>query len=309
VLSVVSNMESKTAIEQLIGRVLRMPYIEEKSKAELGYSYVYVASKNFESVAETIGDTLVKSGFEAFEAKISIDNSANTQEEVSELGGLFGEGLFAKQQIDVGSQIDLDALSKPSIAPYVNYNTETEKLSIVKLPTASKREAFIKNIQKIVPTEKQDDVKQIVEEIQSQNPNVVDMISDFSVPYLMIEDEGEVIAFEESYLLDYITIDELDIIENAKLTLDEFSIDITEHIGYIDISKDNRMFVKSRDENDSLFSDDELSATVIEHTYGEYKSNNIAKKLATGIAKIIRDENEEILKIVTSHFLKQQKII
>ena len=34
VLSVVSNMESKTAIEQLIGRVLRMPYVEEKNKTK-----------------------------------------------------------------------------------------------------------------------------------------------------------------------------------------------------------------------------------------------------------------------------------
>jgi len=305
ILSVVSNMESKTAIEQLIGRVLRMPYIEEKNKAELGYSYVYVASKNFESVAETIGDTLVKSGFEAFEAKISIDNSANTHENMDELGGIFGEGLFAKQQIDVGSEIDLDALSKPSIAPYVNYNVETKKLSIVKLPTASKREAFVKSIQKIVPSEKQDEVKQIVEEIQSQNPNVVDMISDFSVPYLMVEDDGEIIAFEESYLLEYITIEEQDIIGNATLTLDEFSIDIKEHIGYIDISKDNRMYVKSQDEGASLFLDDELSATVIEHGYGEYKSNGIAKKLATGIAKIIRDENEDILKIMTSTQLNE----
>ena len=300
ILSVVSNMKSKVAIEQLIGRVLRMPYIEEKNKIELGYSYVYVASKNFEEIAKTIGDTLVKSGFEAFEAKISIDNSDNTNEEMDELGGLFGGTLYKEQQIDVGSQIDLDALSKPSIAPYVNYNVESEKLSIVKLPTASKREAFVKNLQKIVPSEKQDEVRAIVDNIQSQNPNIVDMVSDFSVPLLMIEDEGEVIAFEESYLLDYVSIDESDIIKNATLTFDEFSIDIKEKIGYIDISKSNKMFVKSKDDGASLFPDENLTATVIEHGYGEYKSNTVAKKLANSIAKIIRDESEDILKIIDS---------
>lgn len=300
ILSSVSNMESKVAIEQLIGRVLRMPYIEEKSRAELGYSYVYVASKNFESVAESIGDTLVKSGFEAFEAKISIDNSANTNEEISELGGLFGEALFTKQQIDVGSKIDLEALSKPSIAPYVNYNTKTEKLSIVKIPTPSKREAFIKTIQKIVPANKQDEVKKIVEEIQSQNSKIVDMISDFSVPYLMIEDEGEVSLFEESYLYEYMTIDESDIIKNSKLTVDEFNIDITEHIGVIDIVN-NKMKINSQKEIEhSLFKQENLSSMVNEHKLGEYKNNALAKRLSITIAKIIRDENEEVLKVISS---------
>jgi len=179
-------------------------------------------------------------------------------------------------------------------------NVESEKLSIVKLPTASKREAFVKNIQKIIPSEKQDEVRAIVENIKSQNPNIVDMVSDFSVPLLMIEDEGEIVAFEESYLLDYIIIDESDIIKNATLTFDEFSIDIKEQIGYIDISKSNKMFVKSKDEGASLFSENDLTATVIEHGYGEYKSNNVAKKLANGIAEIIRDESEDILKIIDS---------
>jgi len=305
ILSVVSNMESKTAIEQLIGRVLRMPYIEEKNKKELGYSYVYVASANFESVAETIGDTLVKSGFEAFEAKISIDNSANTNENMDELGGIFGDALFAKQQIDVGRSIDLEALSKPSIAPYVNYNSETEKLSIVKLPMASKREAFVRSIQKIVPEDKQDEVQEIVESIQSLNPNVLDMISDFSLPYLMVEDEGEFTTFEESYLLDYISINEADIIKNARLTLDDFRVDIKEYIGLIDISKDNKMLVESKDRGVSLFPDEDLTATVIEHGYGEFKSNTVAKKLATDIAKIIRDENDTILKIISSTQLNE----
>ena len=305
VLSVVSNMESKTAIEQLIGRVLRMPYVEEKNKAELGYAYVYVASKNFESVAETIGDTLVKSGFEAFEAKISINNSDNTHDEMAEIGGLFGDGLLVKQQVDVGAEIDLELLSKPSIAPYVNYNRETEKLTIVKLPTRSKRESFVRSLQSVVPVEKQEEVKKIVDEIQSLNSSVVDMVSDFSLPLLSIEEEGELLAFEESYILDYVSIDESDIIKHASLSLDEFSIELTEHIGVIDISKDNRMYVQSLDEGASLFNDEEVSATMVEHKHGAYKSDREAHKLAVGIAKIIYDENSDILKIITSTQLNE----
>jgi len=305
ILSVVSNMESKTAIEQLIGRVLRMPYIEEKNKAELGYSYVYVASKNFESVAETIGATLVKNGFEEFEAKISIDNSANTNANMNELGGIFGEGLFAKQQVQVGADIDIEMLSKPSVAPYVNYNSETGNLTVVKLPTRSKRESFVKALQKIVPSQKQEEVKKIVDEIGSLNPAIVDMVSDFSLPYLMIEEEGELIAFEESYILEFISINTSDIIKNAILSLDEFSIELQEHIGVIDIADDNRVYVKSLDAGTSLFNDDEVTATIVEHKYGGYQSNMVAKKLSTSIAKIIRTEASDILKILDSTQLNE----
>ena len=87
VLSVVSNMQSATAIEQLIGRVLRMPYIEQKYKKELAYSYVFVASNSFEEIANSIGKTLINSGFEEMEAKISINNSINTNEDIA-IGGL-----------------------------------------------------------------------------------------------------------------------------------------------------------------------------------------------------------------------------
>jgi len=300
VLSVVSNMESNTAIEQLIGRVLRMPYIEEKNKEELGYSYVYVASKNFESVAKSIGNTLIKSGFEAFEAKISIDNSANTNEEVNELGGLFGEAMFAQQQIEVGSTIDLEALSQASIAPYVNHNSETGNLTVVKLPTRSKREGFVKALQKIVPSEKEK-IQKIVDDISSLNPTVLDRVSDFSLPYLMMEDEDELVVFEESTILEYITIDTSDIVDNAFLTEDEFSVDLKEHIGKIDISDtNNRMVFDSGEDESSLFSNDTMTATIIEHQYGSYKSNTVIKKLTGSIAKLIAKENSNVLKVLDS---------
>lgn len=300
ILSVVSNMESNTAIEQLIGRVLRMPYIEEKDNPELGYSYVYVASKNFESVAQSIGDTLVKSGFEEFEAKISINKSVNTNETVGTVGGIFGDVLFEQQQVYVGSDIDLDILSKPNVAPYVNHNTDTGNLSIVKFPTKSKIDAFISNIQKAIPQEKADEIQEIVENRKNLNPRVLDRVQDFSLPLLSILDEGELVAFEESYILEYIDIETSDIIANATLTLDEFNIDLKEHTTKIDISDDNRMFVQSLEEGVSLFKDDELSATIVEHKYGEFQQDVLAKSLATSIAKLISLENSTILQAIDS---------
>ncbi len=299
-------MESKTAIEQLIGRVLRMPYIEEKRKKELGYAYVYVASKNFQSVADTIGETLVKSGFEAFEAKISITRSANSNESVSAIGGVWGEGLFEDRQVEVKpEEIDLEILNKVSVEPYVNYNSETGKVSIVAMPTASQREVFKTNLTKMLPEAQAKEMIEAVDKLETLNPELLGKVEDFALPYLSIEDEGLVVPFEESAVLEFIDVSENDIIQNATLTEDEFDIDLIERSVLIDIS-DNSKIIKERiDVQESLFGTGEVNEETVEHKYGAYQGNVVAKKLATSIAKLIRDENEEILQIYGSDKLNE----
>jgi type III restriction enzyme len=304
ILSVVSNMESKTAIEQLIGRVLRMPYIEEKNKKELGYSYVYVKSENFEDVASSIGDTLVKSGFEEFEAKISINNSNDTNEFMGELGGVFGANLYEDRQIKVDN-IDLESLNKASLEPYINYNNETKELTIIKMPTSSKREAFIKNVQKIVPDDKKEEVEKIVRDMESLNSQSRDLITDIELPRLLVLEDGEEIEFEESLILEYIDITDKELIQNSTLTLDEFNVNIHEHIGQIDITKNNKLSIKEVTQQNSLFDEQENSyVSDVINKYGIKidDKTNIAK-LSVNISKIIRDENSDILKIIGSNQL------
>ncbi len=306
ILSVVSNMESKVAIEQLIGRVLRMPYIEEKEKVELGYAYVFVASKNFESVADTIGETLVKNGFEAYEAKVSIERSANSNEEVSVIGGLWGEGLFDERQVEVKpNEIDLEVLTTPNVEPYVNYNSETGKVSIVAMPTASKRPAFKTHLKKMLPAKQAQELVKMVDEMEELSPTLLGKVEDLTVPYLLIEDDGYVMPFEESSVLEFIDVSEDNIVQNAHLTLDEFDIDLKERVGVIDISTGNKIITDRLDRADTLFPVSELNEGTAEHKYESYKGNTLAKKLANDIAKIIRDENEEILQIYGSHKLNE----
>lgn len=308
ILSVVSNMESKTAIEQLIGRVLRMPYIEEKNKKELGYSYVYVKSENFEGVASTIGDTLVKSGFEEFEAKISINNTKDTNEFIGELGGVFGAYLYEDRQIQV-DEIDLEILSKPSIEPYVNYNNDTKELTIIKMPTSSKREAFIKSLSKAVPdNNKKSEIEQKVRDLEKLSDDKLDMLTDIILPRLLIIEDGEEIEFEESLILEHIDITEQELIKNSILTLDEFHININEHIGQIDITKNNKLSIKEVTQQNSLFDEQENSyVSDVINEYGMKKDDNLIRaniaKLSVSISKIIRDENSDIVKILGSNQL------
>ncbi|MDR0529363.1 MAG: DEAD/DEAH box helicase family protein [Zoogloeaceae bacterium] len=85
VLCSLANVQSNTAIEQLLGRVMRMPYAKTRKTAALNKAYAYVLSQKFGEAAEMLVDKLkTRGGFDENEAKSAVE------QKTSELGGLFG---------------------------------------------------------------------------------------------------------------------------------------------------------------------------------------------------------------------------
>jgi type III restriction enzyme len=62
------NTTSATAVEQILGRVLRMPGVSRKHNEALNQSYAFAVSTDMADVARALSDGLVHSGFERFEA-------------------------------------------------------------------------------------------------------------------------------------------------------------------------------------------------------------------------------------------------
>ena len=60
---------SATAVEQILGRILRMPYARRKEEPPLNLAYAFATSANFEATASSLKDGLVKSGFQRQEAE------------------------------------------------------------------------------------------------------------------------------------------------------------------------------------------------------------------------------------------------
>jgi len=205
--------------------------------------------------------------FEELEAKISINNSANTNDNLKELGGLFGENLYESRQIKV-ENINLEKLDKKTIKPYINYNSETKKLTILKIPIKSKREIFIKNIQVILSN---DDEKAEIEKIIKNIEDLKDdKFQDIELTKLLIKNNAEIVEFEETIINENINISENDIIKNANLTIDEFEITVNEHIGIIDINQNNRLSIQSLKDKKSLFkNEDEDEKNMIIHDIDE----------------------------------------
>jgi type III restriction enzyme len=85
VLCSVAALTSATAVEQILGRVLRMPKARRKGQDVLNRAYAFVTSDNFQETAEKLKDGLVEgAGFNRLEVKelvkqFELSDIANTQ--------------------------------------------------------------------------------------------------------------------------------------------------------------------------------------------------------------------------------------
>jgi type III restriction enzyme len=62
-------------VEQILGRVLRMPGAVRKQHDDLNHAYAYATSTGFIDSAKGLEDALVQSGFERFEARVNVKQS------------------------------------------------------------------------------------------------------------------------------------------------------------------------------------------------------------------------------------------
>ena len=73
VLCSVSNQRSVRSVEQLLGRVLRLPRATRKRAKDLNCAYAYATTTNFREAAESLRDSLIANGFERIEAESLIN--------------------------------------------------------------------------------------------------------------------------------------------------------------------------------------------------------------------------------------------
>lgn len=73
VLCSLTQQRSNTAIEQLLGRVLRMPYARERKHPELNRAYAHVVSTSFGEAAQELTDDLEAMGFNPVEAAQAVE--------------------------------------------------------------------------------------------------------------------------------------------------------------------------------------------------------------------------------------------
>ena len=88
VLCSVAEMRSSTAVEQILGRVMRLPKARRKNQESLNSAYAFVASQHFYDAASALTDGLVQNGFEKQAAAELIRPSDEQQGELPFFEGM-----------------------------------------------------------------------------------------------------------------------------------------------------------------------------------------------------------------------------
>ncbi len=71
VLASVFNLGSPTIVEQLLGRILRLPNVREKKHEELNEGYVYTSAEQFNKAVNSIVKGIVENGYSNHEVRVS----------------------------------------------------------------------------------------------------------------------------------------------------------------------------------------------------------------------------------------------
>lgn len=121
VLCSVAEMRSSTAVEQILGRILRLPKASRKKNEDLNMAYAFAASRNFVDAANALEDALVQNGFNRQDAKSLI-----TRIPASEQAGL--DGFWAKASETVTEVPKLETLPV-EIADKITFDNATSTIT------------------------------------------------------------------------------------------------------------------------------------------------------------------------------------
>jgi len=121
VLCSVAEIRSSTYVEQILGRILRLPKAQSKQNIELNMAYAFVASQNFINAAQALEDALIQSGFNRQEAQDFITKIPERPQ-----GGL--EQFWKQATEPVMETPQLDKLPE-ELATKVTYDEEKSEIT------------------------------------------------------------------------------------------------------------------------------------------------------------------------------------
>jgi len=115
ILASLANKSSAVDVEQILGRILRLPYAHKQKETLLNLSYVLTASNQFLNTLENIVIALNRAGFSRKDFRVPEDQQKETQEEETPAEqSLFGTQEEEQSGDDSFSDIDETKISKNS---------------------------------------------------------------------------------------------------------------------------------------------------------------------------------------------------
>lgn len=197
----VSRIQSATDVEQLLGRVLRMPYAKRRKAAELNRAHAHLSETVFGESARALVDKMVKMGFEQGEA---LDNIEPAQRELIQPGGLFPPRDRPVFRHKVAATPEtLEVLEKRQGAGVALSETKAGEVEFEILGWVSER--LEREIAGVLPDAEREN---FTREVRDYRVEVEDRVSPaergetFRAPRLMAEVQGELVFAETDRFMD-----------------------------------------------------------------------------------------------------------
>ncbi|AMV40232.1 DEAD/DEAH box helicase [Planctomyces sp. SH-PL62] len=195
---------SATAIEQIVGRILRLPKAQPKQHPDLNCAYAFSVSESLTDVLAELREALVSNGFTATEAeRIILPVTQGTLP----LGVQPKTLKLAPEEIDA----DMAATQVPSLSGKARIDTASGEVTIL-VPLDDAETAYL---QACVKTpEAKSRIKETVAIIreaekafggsgQTRVPTPYEQGIDFVVPLLSVQENGNLFEFESTFLLEH----------------------------------------------------------------------------------------------------------
>ena len=196
VLCSVSNLSSKGAVEQILGRVLRLPNAKAKEHSELNIAYAFATSTQFLEAATSLEEALIEGGFTKFEARTSIETGPGFSfGDVS--GPLFAEPITEIVSILPSLAALPDALSKTIKVTSPTLDSSTFQLTYLGPPLTEEQTTTLKS------TFESDEDRFSIERLSRRSRGLpadpAAMSEVLAIPYLAVRVGKQLEIFEDQF--------------------------------------------------------------------------------------------------------------
>lgn len=238
ILASLANRTSSVDVEQILGRILRLPYVTKHKNALLNSSYVFSSSIDFQRTLVNIIKALNKAGFSKKDYRIK-----------------------EEQKIEIGEDLSLtfeDLLEQPQQLVQ-NDETEDIEINIKEIKAINEKEdssSLVDNLVNLTITKHEEFEREEIEYIKEENPipaEIIDKVKKsklkdifkeevkgIKIPSFfynngtpsIFEEKGSIIPLNKKYLLDGFDLSVQD--KNIDLTLtntEGVTIDIVDNQG------------------------------------------------------------------------------
>lgn len=309
----VANIRSSTDAEQLLGRVLRMPYATRRKATALNKSYARLVSKRFAEAANSLRDKLVDMGFEESEAEANIE-----AEQPELLDGLFGRQARRRPTLSVEVEATAEerhAISTiaPGTIKVTAGNDGKTVIDLIGIPKPSVEKALFER----TPAKLHGMLREKIDEFKAKHADEIAPShkgETFVIPRLMLHVQGDLVFGDTDVLMEYHDWSLADY--PARLEPSEFNIVETTNTFEIDLDG-NRLLIAASDSSEQLTMDvdveDWTPASLVRWLDGKVRDQRIGQPemlawLGDVVTYLNRDRGLPLAQLMRCKFILARKL-